>query len=148
MRVKKNSKLSHSSAKVGSFDTVIGKWYSYLQNIAESSKLAKEHRNNKQNQYVNCLRSFFGYHIFEYCDYAENRPNNGWFHPKKQTISPTFSGQFFCDYIAAQLSFSTSFKDQSFKKNFDSALKKIARKFVKTQNFRLVSGIKIVCSGK
>jgi hypothetical protein len=54
-RLKKNSKKSHSSGKVIPFYGVIGKWYSYPQNIPESSNLIREKNNYKQKQHVDFL---------------------------------------------------------------------------------------------
>jgi hypothetical protein len=147
-RLKQNSKKSRSSGKVIPFYGVIGKWYSYLQNIPESSNLIREKNNYKQKQHVDFLWPFFGSHLFEYCEHTKKAPNKSFFNLKKQTLLPTFSGQLFCDYITNQISTSTSFKHQSFKNSFDAAVKKISLNFVKTQKFQMVSGIKITCSGK
>lgn len=148
LRVKKNARVSRSSGRALSSVNLIGKWYSYLQNIPESSKLTKELRDYKQNQYVNCLLYFFGYHVFEYRLYFAKEADKAWFHPEKRTCLPIFSGQLISNYISKQISLSMNFKDLSFKNSFETALKKIARNFAKTQNCRLVSGIKIICSGK
>ena len=148
LRVKKNAKISRCFAKVLSFDDVIGKWFLYLRNITETSKLAKELRDKKQKKYSRDLTSFFGYHVFEYRSLFENEQNNTWDNTKKTTFLPVFSGQLFCNYIAKQISLSLGFKNRSFRGGFENALKKVARKCIKTHNFQLVSGIKIICSGK
>ena len=148
IRLKKNSKKQLNSGKLLPFSRISGKWHSYIQNITESSELAREKNNNKQNQHASSLSPFFGCHVFDYAAHTEKISTDTTFNSKNKKFLPTVSGQLLGDYIANQISASPSLKDQSFKRGLERAIKRISNEFVKARVLRMVVGIKIVCSGK
>jgi hypothetical protein len=110
--------------------------------------VVREKNSNKQNQHASSLSSFFGYHIFDYSARVEKNLNTNTFTSKNQKFLPTASAQLLGDYIANQISSSPGLKDQSFKKGLERAIKKILNEFVRARVVLMVTGVKIVCSGK
>jgi hypothetical protein len=147
--IKKGVQSTKIFSKIISQDQVIGKWFSYIKKVPEHSIAKSKVTNSARKDKGSILVAFYGQHFFEYQKHQVANPRAMLFSAaKKRSIFPFFSSQTVCNYIADQLSNTTKFKDKSFKISLQKGIAKVAAQLSKKINFRTISGVKIVCSGK
>lgn len=147
--IRKNAKRLQSFSKLATSEAIIGKWFSYGQRVKEQPDMKRKRLLRKQAHGIGSLFSLSDKYALEYQKYK----NIGEYDMKigtsnKQTMIPFITGQVLSDYISEQLKTSLKLRDKSFRTSLQRGIAKIATRLLSGSKMQLISGMKIMCSGK